>query len=212
MFFRTAPVVESQMDDIKDVTVTLAMGGGGSRKKEKPTYSAPFHTQVVVLLERTWRIIWRDKVYLISATLNSIFIFYYLIKKQMLTKVRFFTHVILGLLVGTMYWLGGNDAAVILNNASMLFFNLLVILFASTMPTVVTCKFRKKIEQSTSTHSCKIIFSVRQNSSAGEKSAGSRALESLVQSQGVLPRQNDRRHSVSSPLPGHLRVDRLLDV
>lgn len=59
----------------------------------------------------------------------------------MLTKVRFFTHVFLGLLVGTMYWLGGNDAAVILNNASMLFFNLLVILFASTMPTVVTCKF-----------------------------------------------------------------------
>jgi hypothetical protein len=75
MFFRTAPVVESQMDDTKDVTVTL-MGGGGSRKKEKPTYSAPFHTQVAVLLERTWRIIWRDKVYLISATLNSIFIFY----------------------------------------------------------------------------------------------------------------------------------------
>jgi hypothetical protein len=74
-FFRTAPVVESQMDDTKDVTVTL-MGGGGSRKKEKPTYSAPFHTQVAVLLERTWRIIWRDKVYLISATLNSIFIFY----------------------------------------------------------------------------------------------------------------------------------------
>lgn len=63
------------MDDTKDVTVTL-MGGGGSRKKEKPTYSAPFHTQVTVLLERTWRIIWRDKVYLISATLNSIFIFY----------------------------------------------------------------------------------------------------------------------------------------
>jgi hypothetical protein len=75
MFFRTAPIFESQMDDTKDVTVTL-MGGGGSRKKEKPTYSAPFHTQVAVLLERTWRIIWRDKVYLISATLNSIFIFY----------------------------------------------------------------------------------------------------------------------------------------
>jgi hypothetical protein len=64
---------------------------------------------------------------------------------QMLTKVRFFTHVFLGLLVGTMYWLGGNDAAVILNNASMLFFNLLVILFASTMPTVVTCQFRKHL-------------------------------------------------------------------
>lgn len=59
----------------------------------------------------------------------------------MLTTIRFFTHVVLGLLVGTMYWLGGNDAAFILNNASMLFFNLLVVLFASTMPTVVTCKF-----------------------------------------------------------------------
>ena len=61
-------------------------------------------------------------------------------------------------------------------------------------------------------HNRKIAFSPFQNSSAGEESVGPRTLEPLVQSQGLLPRQNDRRRSVSIPLPGHLRVDRLLHV
>jgi hypothetical protein len=32
------------------------------KKKEKLTYAAPFHTQVGVLLQRTWKTIWRENV------------------------------------------------------------------------------------------------------------------------------------------------------
>jgi hypothetical protein len=31
--------------------------------KDQLAYATPFHTQVSVLLERTWRSIWREKVY-----------------------------------------------------------------------------------------------------------------------------------------------------
>ncbi|KAI9552421.1 ABC protein [Daphnia sinensis] len=117
-----SPPPKSRTDDATDVTITVT--GNIPKKKKIKTYPASFHTQVAVLLERTWRTMWRDK---------------------MLTKVRFVTHFVLGLLVDTMYWLGGDDAASILNNASMLFFNLLVILFASTMPTVVTFPMERNV-------------------------------------------------------------------
>ena len=32
------------------------------KKKEKLTYAAPFHSQVGVLLQRTWKTIWRENV------------------------------------------------------------------------------------------------------------------------------------------------------
>ena len=32
-------------------------------KDERLIYAAPFHTQVAVLLRRTWRTIWREKVF-----------------------------------------------------------------------------------------------------------------------------------------------------
>lgn len=31
-------------------------------RENRLTYATPFHTQVSVLLERTWRSIWREKV------------------------------------------------------------------------------------------------------------------------------------------------------
>lgn len=114
-----SPALKSRTDDATD-TVT----GNISKEKEIKTYPACFHTQVAVLLERTWRSMCRDK---------------------MLPQVRFVTHFVLGLLVGTMYWLEGDDAASVLNNTSMLFFNLLVILFASTMPTVVTFPMERNV-------------------------------------------------------------------
>ncbi|XP_057380702.1 ATP-binding cassette sub-family G member 4-like [Daphnia carinata] len=117
-----SPPPKSRTDDATNVTITVT--GNISKEKKRKTYPASFHTQVAILLERTWRSMWRDK---------------------MLTQVRFVTHFVLGLLVGTMYWLAGDDAASVLNNASMLFFNLLVILFASTMPTVVTFPMERNV-------------------------------------------------------------------
>lgn len=120
------------------------MTGNISKEKEIKTYPASFHTQVAVLLERTWRSMCRDKVLNKPSSIHMLTVSYNepfnVLTKQMLTQVRFVTHFVLGLLVGTMYWLEGDDAASVLYNTSMRFFDLLVILFASTMPTVVTCK------------------------------------------------------------------------
>lgn len=58
----------------------------------------------------------------------------------MLTLLRFAAHIVVGILMGLLYWRVGNDAAVIYNNAGLLFFSQLFILFTAMMPTVVTCK------------------------------------------------------------------------
>lgn len=58
---------------------------------------------------------------------------------QMLTMLRFAAHVVVSILMGLLYWRVGDDAAVIYNNAGLLFFNQLFIMFAAMMPTIVTC-------------------------------------------------------------------------
>lgn len=58
----------------------------------------------------------------------------------MLTMLRFAAHVVVGLLMGLLYWGVGNDASLVFNNAGFLFFNQLFILFAAMMPTIVTCE------------------------------------------------------------------------
>ncbi|EFX86593.1 ABC protein, subfamily ABCG [Daphnia pulex] len=93
-------------------------------RENRLTYATPFHTQVSVLLERTWRSIWREK---------------------MLTQVRFTTHILFGIFFGLLYQAVGNDAAFILNNAGMLYFNLIFIVFTSVMPTVVTFPLERKV-------------------------------------------------------------------
>lgn len=62
------------------------------------------------------------------------------IVRQMLTLLRFLAHVLVALVIGMLYWRIGNDASKTYNNAGFLFFNLLFILFASMMPTIVTCE------------------------------------------------------------------------
>ncbi len=66
----------------------------------------------------------------------------FLLTKQMLTKVRFITNVGFALFVGLAYQFIGNNASLTLNNAAMLFFSQVFIVFTSVMPTIVTCKYR----------------------------------------------------------------------
>jgi len=63
---------------------------------------------------------------------------------QMLTMLRFAAHIVVSILMGLLYWRVGDDASVIYNNAGLLFFNQLFILFAAMMPTVVTCEYNKR--------------------------------------------------------------------
>ncbi|XP_057375095.1 ATP-binding cassette sub-family G member 1-like isoform X2 [Daphnia carinata] len=93
-------------------------------KSKELSYAIPFHNQVAILLERTWRTIWREK---------------------MLTQVRFTTHVAFGIFFGMVYQAVGNDAGFVLNNIGLLYISLIFIVFTSVMPTVVTFPLERRV-------------------------------------------------------------------
>lgn len=78
----------------EDEDVNMLDGKKNSKAKNKANhktiderliYAAPFHTQVAVLLRRTWRTIWREKVYLTIFYFFVLFIFL-IIKKDNLVN------------------------------------------------------------------------------------------------------------------------------
>ncbi|XP_032786476.2 ATP-binding cassette sub-family G member 1 [Daphnia magna] len=97
--------------------------GKKKNKRKRITYGAPFRTQVKVLLERTWRTMWREK---------------------MQTQTRFLTHIVFGIFIGLMYQTVGNDASYPFN-AGLLAFSQLFIIFTGTMPTIVTFPMERNV-------------------------------------------------------------------
>ncbi|XP_035215031.1 ATP-binding cassette sub-family G member 1-like isoform X2 [Stegodyphus dumicola] len=67
------------------------------------------------------------------------------IREPMATQLRLFAHVIVGLLLGMLYFGIGNDASKIFNNSGFLFFSLLFLIFTAMMPTVLTFPMEKTI-------------------------------------------------------------------
>ena len=61
-----------------------------------------------------------------------------IIRDETLTKMRAFSHVAVGLLLGSLYWNVGNEASKVMNNSAMLFFCMLFSMFTAMMPTVMT--------------------------------------------------------------------------
>jgi hypothetical protein len=78
MQYRWKFVIATDTGDI-DADEEVSMLSGLPKKKlatgNRLMYAAPFHTQVAVLLGRTWRTIWRDKVY--TSLLKHISLIYY---------------------------------------------------------------------------------------------------------------------------------------
>lgn len=76
-------------------------------------------TQFWILLKRTFKSIIRD---------------------QTLTHTRFISHILVGAIIGMIYYDVGNEASKIMSNAGCIFFTTLFTMFTAMMPTILTCK------------------------------------------------------------------------
>jgi len=92
--------------------------------QDEMTYPSSFMTQVGLLFKRTMQSVWREK---------------------MLTLLRLVAHIIVALMMGLLYWKIGDDAAMMFNNAGLLFFTQLFLLFTAMMPTVLTFPLERQV-------------------------------------------------------------------
>nr|QST15002.1 ABCG1-like protein [Diaphanosoma celebensis] len=102
----------------------LDAAAGAADSDDRLIAPAPFRSQVALLLKRTLQSVWREK---------------------MLTLLRFAAHVVVALLMGLLYWRVGDDADRVYNNAGLLFFNQLFLLFTAMMPTVLTFPLERQV-------------------------------------------------------------------
>lgn len=63
-----------------------------------------------------------------------------IIRDQTLTQMRLVSHVVVGAIIGMIYYGIGNDASKIMSNTGCVFFTTLFTMFTAMMPTILTCK------------------------------------------------------------------------
>lgn len=58
-----------------------------------------------------------------------------------MAQIRVVAQIVVGLLMGTVFYNLGNEASKAQSNSSYLFFSLMFIFFSNAMPTVQSCKY-----------------------------------------------------------------------
>lgn len=63
-----------------------------------------------------------------------------IIRDQQLTHLRLLAHVLVGAIIGMIYYDIGNEASKVMSNAGCIFFTTLFTMFTAMMPTILTCE------------------------------------------------------------------------
>lgn len=64
-----------------------------------------------------------------------------IIRDKQLTQMRLVSHIVVGSIIGMIYYDIGNEASKVMSNAGCIFFTTLFTMFTAMMPTILTCKF-----------------------------------------------------------------------
>lgn len=69
-----------------------------------------------------------------------------IIRDKQLTQMRLVSHIVVGSIIGMIYYDIGNEASKVMSNAGCIFFTTLFTMFTAMMPTILTCKHQRLSE------------------------------------------------------------------
>lgn len=126
------------------VSCTTSLLDSAESIEQKVGFPTNSFVQFWILLKRTFLSQMRDTVSNLSLGYGTIEIQKMILKwhfnLQTLTTLRFISHVIVGLLIGLIYYDIGNEASEVISNAGCVFFIVMFLLFTAMMPMILTCK------------------------------------------------------------------------
>lgn len=104
-------------DDIEKANVDSALLGNSTIPIKQPRYGNSELQQFIIILKRTLLFSRRDWT---------------------LMYLRLFAHILVGFLIGALYWQIGNDGSKVLSNLGFLFFNMLFLMYTSMTITILS--------------------------------------------------------------------------